>query len=65
MAGLFVTQPDDITWQHYLLVVYTMITGKGKQAPYHPLAILFQQLVMGLFTTSTNAPRPSIWAYLQ
>ena len=63
IAGLFVTQPDGVTWQHYFTVVYPVIVGEGKQAAYHPLTILFQQLTVGHLTASINSPRPGAPAY--
>ena len=57
--GLFVTQPNGITWKHYFLLVYPMIAGEGKQAAYHPFTILFQQLTVGHLIASVNGPRPS------
>ena len=63
IVGLFFSQPNGITWQHYFFVVYAMIVGEGKQAVYHPLAIIFRQLRVGPATANVNAVRPSAPVY--
>ena len=40
-------------------MVYSVIVGEGKQAAYHLLAILFQQLTVGHITTSISAHHSS------
>ena len=40
-----------------------MVVGEEKQATYHPLTILFQQLTVGHLTASITSPRPSAHVY--